>query len=65
MLHQYFDCVMLGALNSVDIWPAAPGLNRPTWSRQPNGTSRAFELPCAFDQLKLRTGVRDDQVRRA
>ena len=64
VLHQYFDCTMLGALGSVDIWPAAPGLERPTWSRQPNGSSsREFELPCAFDQLKLRTGARDDQVR--
>ena len=62
MLHQYFDCVMMGAGGSVDLWPGPDGLERPIWSRRSDNTdSREFELPCSGDQLMNRAGVRDDQ----
>jgi hypothetical protein len=65
MLHQYFDCVMMGALDTkVDLWPAPDGLSKPFWSRRTDGApSRAFELPCSGAQLNGRDGLSDTQVR--
>lgn len=64
VLHQYADCVMMGALDHVDLWPAPDGVNKPVWTRQPeNATySREFQLPCSGDQLAGRNGVRDNKV---
>lgn len=63
LLHQYLDCVMLGALDRVDLWPAPDPLPRPFWSRRVDGApSREFELPCAGAQLNDRLGVPDTQV---
>ena len=62
LLHQYFDCAMLGAMDSMEPWPSPEGLNQPLWSRHTDGSAgRDFELPCEGDQLKDRSGVRDDQ----
>jgi len=61
LLHQYFDCLMLGALDDVDIWPG-PDVAKPVWSRSRTGAAtREFELPCAGDALKNRKGVRDSR----
>lgn len=60
LLHQFFDCLMMGALAHTDIWPT-PDSRKPVWSRQSdNSDSRAFELPCSGDQLKGRDGVADN-----
>ena len=62
LLHQYFDCAMMGAMDSMRPWPSPPGTSQPLWSRHTDGSEgRDFELPCEGDQLKDRTGVRDDQ----
>jgi hypothetical protein len=62
-LHQYLDCVMLGALDRVDLWPAPDPLPRPFWSRHTDGSpGRDFELPCSGTQLNDRLGVQDTQV---
>jgi hypothetical protein len=63
MLHQYFDCVMLGAMGRVDFWPGPLDLERPVWSRRSdNADNREFELPCSGAQLNDRSGTRDDQT---
>ena len=64
LLHQYFDCVMMGALaTKIDLWPAPDSLNRPFWSRRTDGaTSREFELPCSGAQLNSRLGVPDTKT---
>jgi len=62
MLHQYFDCMMMGALDSVDLWPGPVGLEKPFWSRNRRNTGgRDFELPCSGDALNDRSGHRDTQ----
>ena len=62
ILHQYFDCLMMGALGHTDLWPAPDSLPKPIWSRHTDGSGdRTFELPCNGDQLKDRTGARDNQ----
>ena len=62
LLHQYFDCMMMGALGHTDLWPAPDTLAKPVWSRQSdNSDNRNFELPCSGEQLKNRLGVRDNQ----
>ena len=61
MLHQYFDCMMMGASESVDMWPGPAGLEKPFWSRSRSGVGRDFELPCSGDALKDRNGHRDTQ----
>lgn len=62
LLHQYFDCAMMGAMDSMSPWPSPPGTSQPVWSRHTDGSpGRDFELPCEGDQLKDRTGVRDNQ----
>lgn len=65
LLHQYFDCVMMGALDTkVDVWPAPDALNKPFWSRRTDGAAgRDFELPCSGAQLNDRGGIPDTQVR--
>jgi hypothetical protein len=61
LLHQYFDCLMLGALDDVDIWPG-PDVAKPVWSRSRSGApTREFELPCSGDALKSRDGTRDSR----
>ena len=63
LLHQYFDCAMMGPLARVDPWPAPDSLNKPFWSRRTDGEpgNRAFELPCSGAQLNDRQGVPDTQ----
>jgi hypothetical protein len=61
LLHQYFDCMMVGALDSVALWPGPDGLETPVWSRGRHQASRDFELPCSGDALKDRKGNRDTQ----
>ena len=61
MLHQYFDCLMMGALDQVDIWPG-PDVAKPVWSRsRTHSPGRGFELPCSGDALKDRQGKRDSR----
>jgi len=64
LLHQYFDCVVMGALaTKIDLWPAPDALHRPFWSRRTDGaTSRDFELPCSGAQLNSRLGVPDTKT---
>lgn len=62
MLHQYFDCMMMGALDRVDLWPGPTGVETPFWSRnRRSGVGRDFELPCSGDALNDRSGRRDTQ----
>ena len=61
LLHQYFDCLMLGALDDVDLWPG-PDVAKPVWSRSSTGAkTRDFERPCSGEKLKGRSGTRDSK----
>jgi len=60
ILHQFFDCFMMGALDSADMWPGPPGAPKPVWARNEQGT-REFELPCSGEKLNDRKGRRDSK----
>ena len=49
ILHQFVDCIMLGANTKTILAPADTGgvLEDLMYSRHANGTSRDFDLPCA------------------
>lgn len=64
LLHQMFDCILLGPLGKVNMWPSGPIMRSPIYSRRTDGSdSREFELPCSGDLLKDRLGLKDTQVR--
>jgi hypothetical protein len=58
LLHQFFDCFMMGALDSVDMWPGVE--ERPVWNRN-NDSTRSFQLPCSGEALRDRSGKRDSK----
>jgi len=63
MLHQYFDCMIMGAEGNMPLWPSPESTPHPIWSRQSDSSaSREFELPCSGDKLKDRLGLKDTRA---
>jgi hypothetical protein len=58
LLHQYFDCYMMGAASEASMWPGSGDLPKPSWYRNKDRT-RDFELPCSGEALRDRMGNRD------
>lgn len=63
MLHQFFDCFMMGGDASADLWPGPDDAPKPTWSRSAPDTpaARTFQLPCSGEALRDRLGKRDSK----
>jgi len=59
MLHQFFDCYMMGAESSAEVWPG-PDVVKPIWARNDKLT-RDFQLPCSGEALRDRQGRRDSK----
>lgn len=54
MLHQAFDCFVLGPYSRVDFWPSGGGeLPVPSWARDASGEgkTRRLDTPCTLDKL--------------
>lgn len=62
MLHQYFDCYMMGARSKTELWPGPSNAPQPVWSRNKDGLlNRNFELPCSGEALRDRLSKRDSK----
>jgi len=59
MLHQFFDCFMMGASAEAEVWPG-PDVAKPVWSRNDDG-NRDFQLPCSGEALRDRQQRRDSK----
>ena len=64
LIHQFVDCIMMGANKKTIMAPAdtAGLLENFMYSRHVNGTSREFELPCAGSYVSSQENGQDSET---